>query len=437
MIKETDVSEKVRSLYVVPNPYYYNLIRIGKNPRFAPETKKISSGGQLPPGAAYWSARDGNPLPKDGAMEKGTIVYPNSKLEMRDYQVEPIEKACSVRAAVIEAPTGSGKTAMAAEIIKNSGQKTLVLCHSIVLMDQFAKEIEDFLGVKPSLFYGKVKEFGDITVSTYMSVRDHFNEFSEQNFELLIVDEADCFTTDAYLKVLCNLPCKRAFGFTATLNKEEYDQNMRREIRFMERLWGFVITVETEMQTDVLENIVIYEYEKTYVDEYLLPIRSNEWHLFREKLDVDEDRKEAQTDLIADTVDPGDSAIVMLDRVNDVDGYYETLRFKSSCEIYKLHGQMKTKEREEMTEKFKEEGGILVANVKIAGRGFSAVDANKAFIMCPMRGETAVIQAVGRILRWKKDKKSTLYDWSDSSLRGQIRKRIKVYEANYPNAEIE
>jgi len=432
------VSQRVRELYIIPNPYYYDLIRLGKNAQFASKTKQLSFGGNLPPGAAYWSAVDKNPLPKGDIMTRGKLIYPDSTLVMRPYQVEPIEYACTKRCALIKAPTGSGKTAMASEIIRNSGQKTLVLCHSTELMHQFAKEIKEFLGVTPKCYFGnpKYKEFGNITVTTYMSAVQNFNEFAAQGFGLLIVDEADCFATDNYLSFLCNFPYKRAFGFTATTNKEKFDQNMKREVGFMARIWGLEVEVKTNIQADVLEKIVMHRYEKVYKDEYGLPILSKDWIEFRKVLDEDQERKRAQIELISGAVDSGDSAIVLLDRVDDVDQYYQELSFHSQLPVYKLHGKMRPAERKDMVAAFKKDGGILVSNVKIAGRGFSVVAANKAFIMCPMKGETAVVQAVGRILRWMPDKKSTLYDWSDSSLAGQLRKRKKTYKTFYVNAEI-
>ena len=274
MIKETDVSESVLNIYTTPNPQYYTMMRMGKPAPYISKNKKIYFGGQLPPGAAYWSHREGNTLDKGDSMKKGSLKYPKAVLKMRDYQEEPIARACGVRCALIEAPTGSGKTAMASRIIQDSGQKTLMLCNSIDLMHQSAQEIEDFLGVKPSVFFGKEKEFGNITVSTYMSAVKNKKLFAEFGFELLIVDEADIFTTDRYMEFLCTFPYKRVFGFTATLNIEKYDANMPREIRLIERLWGLVITVETDLQIDILDEILTTEYEKTYSSYNTLNHRS-------------------------------------------------------------------------------------------------------------------------------------------------------------------
>lgn len=437
MIKTSDVTEKVVALYTVPNPQYYQMIKAGKNPRFHNKNKNISSRGSLPPGAAYWSAVDGRKLDRGDSMKSDGLAYPNSVLEMRDYQKEPIEFACDVRCAMIEAPTGSGKSAMAAKIISESGQKSLVLCHSVELMLQMAQEVEDFLGEEPSIYYGKkgCKNLSDVTVSTYMSAIQNFEEFSEHGFNLLIIDEADLFTTDKYLKFLCEFQYKRVFGFTATTFVEKYDANMRGKMSLMDRLWGLKIEVKTEMQTDILDKIIFTSYEKTYTDKYDIPIISKEWALFRKHLDEDEERKKQQIDLVCGSVDSGDSAIVLLDRTADVEKYYDEISFKSPLNVYRLYGSMSDKLRKEEVANFKKTGGILVANVKIAGRGFNVVSANKAFIFCPMRGETPLRQAVGRILRWIPDKKATLFDWIDSSLAGQVRKRKRVYDEFYPNAE--
>ena len=436
MIKISDVSRSVLELYTVPNPEYYQMIKAGKDPRYKSLTKDIRFGGQLPPGAAFWSASAGQKLSQGNSMDKGPLIYPSAKLEMRSYQAEPVEMACKVRAGIIEAPTGSGKTACASKIIQESGQKTLFLCHSIELMHQTALEIEDFLDVKPSLFYGKTKEFGNITISTYQSAVQNFQEFASQGFDLLLVDEADMFTTDNYIDFLCRFPCKRAFGFTATINVEKYDSNMTRQIRLMERLWGFVIKIETDMQTDILDNIVIYEHEKQYVDKYGIPIIPRDWALFRSELDIDEERQEAQIEYIIGNTLPDDFALVLLDRLADVDKYFSEISFKNPGHTYKLHGKMKDRERKETVAAYKSTGGILVGNVKIIGRGFNVPEANRSFLFCPMKGETPLRQAVGRILRFIPDKKSELHVWSDSSLYSQQKKKMKIFEEFYPNANI-
>lgn len=438
MLKIQEVSRTVLDLYTVPNPKYYDLLKLGKNPHYHKKTKEIHFDGHLPPGAIYWSGVNGDNPDWRWRMKNVHYIleYPGATLKMRPYQEEPMKEACQAPAAIIEAPTGSGKTACAAMLIKESGLKTLILCHSIELTLQTAKEIEEFLGVTPALFYGKEKGMSDITVSTYMSAVKNFHEFAEYGFDLLIIDEADTFTTDNYMRFLCKFPCKRAFGFTATLTVEKYDSNMIREKGLMERLWGTVIKVETELQTEILEKIVFETYDKTYYDKYEIAIAPREWALFRKHLDEDEERKKLQIKHVCGLVDPGDFAIVLVDRVADVERYYDEISFLSPQDTYKLHGAITGKERKKTVAKFKESGGILIANIKIAGRGFNIPEANKAFLFCPMRGETPLRQAVGRILRWIPGKSSTLYDWEDSSLYAQVKKRVKVYKEFYPNAEI-
>lgn len=434
MITSDNLSESVKGLYVVPNPKYTQALRAGKNPRWISKTKKIFFDNCFPFGARYWSHMAKSPLPKEN-IDK--CVAFDKEVVLRDYQIAPMQKAEKISGGLIVAPTGSGKTAMSCYLMQKIKAKTLILVHSIEMLKQTKQEIKDFLGYDAGTYFGEKKVLKDVTISTYQSAAKHFDLLNSYGFECLMVDEADIFTSDRYLKFLCNFNAKRYFGFTATNRKEEYDDLIKRGPTLLQRLWGMEVFVKTEQQTEMLKEVVFSDlYEKTYVDEYEIPIPAKEWHLFREKLDNDSERKEKQIEWVLENSDDADTSLVLLDRVQMVEDYAEELRARINMPVYMIHGGVKKKDREEQVKKFKEDGGILVANVKIAGRGFNVPKANKAFVCCPIRGESSLRQLVGRVLRKVVAKESRVYDWVEQSLLGQKRKRKNVYKTYYPKAKI-
>jgi superfamily II DNA or RNA helicase len=68
-------------------------------------------------------------------------------MQLRRWQKEIIDDFQSIldshRRFIIKAPTGAGKTVLASEIIKQfySGEKVIVLCHRLVLLEQLERAL--------------------------------------------------------------------------------------------------------------------------------------------------------------------------------------------------------------------------------------------------------------------------------------------------------
>ena len=434
-INKNQVPKSVLDLYEVPNPKFVELCKFGKSTRYCSENKSLIFNDLLPPGALYWSAQAGQRI--NNVKQFKTKIELKDNITLLEKQIKPYNDLLKRRVALLEGDTGIGKTVLSAKIVASYKVKTLVLCHSILLMEQFAKEYEKFLGVKPSLFYGVKKEVGDITIAVYDSAVKYSDKFKD--CELFIVDEVDKFCTDRHLEFLCNSNAKRMYGFTATPKKEKYDDLMKYPF-LMQRIWGKFVKVAGSNQ-NVLKKIVTRKYDKEYKDDFKVDgktvhinIPPKEWHLFRAALDEDIERKEAQIEWILENINEGDYALVLVDRVMDVLQYFQKIDAKTTIPVYFLHGGVKKAEREEATNNFKSKGGILVANYKICGRGFDVKNANKAFICFPVKDETSIRQLLGRIVRVMPGKESTLYDWCDSSLYFQWIKRQEVYTEFFPKA---
>ena len=84
------------------------------------------------------------------------ILDASQKIVLRPYQTDIIERASSAGGNVlIEAPTGSGKSVMAASIIKHetdNGGICLIVAPKITLLDQLA---ETFTDLEPQIIHGK------------------------------------------------------------------------------------------------------------------------------------------------------------------------------------------------------------------------------------------------------------------------------------------
>jgi len=96
----------------------------------------------------------------------------SDKFERRDYQIQTIQKACSVDRGMIKCATGGGKSLIAIGIIARRGVSPAIFyVSSIDLLIQAKNEIEKFLlynnkPVEVGMIGGGKKEIKDITVMT-------------------------------------------------------------------------------------------------------------------------------------------------------------------------------------------------------------------------------------------------------------------------------
>jgi len=150
-------------------------------------------------------------------------------IELRaDYQIPAVEAAMEALIAdkgnpIIEAPTGSGKSIIIAEIarrckVKWNGIKILVLTHRAKLVQQDAEKFMA-LGLFPNIFCSELgrKECGQFTIGTILSVANSADLF--QDYHLIMIDELQLINNEeegVYRKFLASLPNSKIIGFSAT-----------------------------------------------------------------------------------------------------------------------------------------------------------------------------------------------------------------------------
>lgn len=124
--------------------------------------------------------------------------------KLHDYQLR-IVRACEAANTVVVLPTGSGKTLIAAEVIKRlvvqSGSAALFLVSTCLLVDQQAKALQSWTGLNVVKYRGGVSlpSSFDVLVATpdafRLAQRDAASEGSEscrlqwQMFGVVVFDE--------------------------------------------------------------------------------------------------------------------------------------------------------------------------------------------------------------------------------------------------------
>lgn len=145
-------------------------------------------------------------------------------MQLRPYQdsfVSAVQKdfADGMRRVLGVAATGSGKTVMAAELIKRMGKKTLFIADAKELVWQAADKIQKWTGQIVDIEMGdrQASPFSQVVVATSQSLARRLDKYAENDFDLIINDEAHRNTFGLYPSKIFNFfKSAKVLGITAT-----------------------------------------------------------------------------------------------------------------------------------------------------------------------------------------------------------------------------
>ena len=153
-----------------------------------------------------------------------------SQLELKKHQLEALKSLQAMRdnsetIALLYHATGTGKTVTAVMDAKSCGGRVLFLAHTQELVSQAA---ETFRKLWPSVTVGRYIEGmkqpnAHVVCGSVQSVALHLDQFRDDAFDYLIVDEAHHASADTYQKVLSYFKPSFTLGLTAT--PERTDDN--------------------------------------------------------------------------------------------------------------------------------------------------------------------------------------------------------------------
>ena len=153
-----------------------------------------------------------------------------SHLELKQHQREALDALQAMRdnretIALLYHATGTGKTVTAVMDAKRCGGRTLFLAHTQELVNQAA---DTFRNLWPEVTVGRYMEAikepdAHVVCGSVQSVALHLEDFREDAFSYLIVDEAHHAAADTYQKILAYFHPAFTLGLTAT--PERTDDN--------------------------------------------------------------------------------------------------------------------------------------------------------------------------------------------------------------------
>ena len=320
-----------------------------------------------------------------------------NKIELRDYQKDIITRAIKSKGNIlIQAPTGSGKTVIAEEIVKfhkDADKKTLFLAPKINLLEQTAKA---FANLNPQIIHGSNKEEIDTQahsfVSTIQTISRRVDFLSSMNFDYIIFDEMHYGVKGKMQEIIKNIHKGKIIGLSATPYDEE----------------GKLLTENFD--------VIIDDYDARYMVDngYLVNIKSFEaftpnlsgiktkigdWDI--NELDFRFNKPEIVNKIVSATKDilkNRDKTIVFCINISHAEAIckaYKEVGLKSEV----THSNISKENQKKIVDKFKNGDTKVLVSVDQLTTGFDVPQTDTIVIARPTQSQNLYKQIVGRALR--------------------------------------
>lgn len=352
--------------------------------------------------------------------------------KLRDFQKTAVSAVTGSDEGVLCAPTGSGKTVVALDIISRRKQPTLILVHTRELLNQWIERIETFLNL-PAYEIGVIgggrKVIGEkITVGIINSVYPIAEPILRHHFGQVIVDECHRAPARTFTDALAAFDARYIMGLSAT--------PYRRDGLSSVIYWHCGMMVhkiqQADLQTsgDIVPADVMIRYTRfrSFADP------AGEYAKMLSELTQDQDRNDQIcSDVIREARNGGGVCLILTDRKE----HAETLStIIISCGVHaeQLTGDLAAKDRQLIVEKLNTGSvKVIVATGQLIGEGFDCRGLCSLFMATPISYVGRLIQYLGRVLRPAPGKtRAKVFDYVDQCgvLQAQAKKRQDVYENN-------
>ena len=348
--------------------------------------------------------------------------------KLKQFQKEAATATLLKHFGLLSAPTGSGKTVMALFLISQRKQPTLIIVHTLELLNQWINRIESFLDIpvdEIGIIGGGKKKIGDkITVAMIQTLCKD-TSLIKNKVGHLIVDECHHIPASQSTKAVSQFDCKYMTGLTATPGRRD---GLSKVI-----FWHIGDVVHDIDKHHLVKNghlakAKVYQHKTNYTTK-LDP--STEYSSMLSELTQDQDRNNLITSLvIRERKTTSGIILVLSDRRKHVQKLFGLLE-PSGYPVKMLTGEVPKKNRSEIITNLKN-GDILVATSSLIGEGFDLPAIESIFLTTPVKYEGRLVQQIGRAMRPAQGKAhAKVYDFVDYEvgvLKHSAKIRLSIYQ---------
>ncbi len=346
---------------------------------------------------------------------------------LKVYQEKALQDVLSREMGTQQAPTGTGKTIIALAAIAARKQPTLIIVHSVELLNQWIERIETFLGIPREeigiVGGGKMKIGEKITVGIVNSVYRVAADIRSR-IGHLVVDECHRTPSRTFTEAVTTFDCRYMLGLSAT--------PYRRDGLTKLIVWylGRRIDVNAGELTsaDIVLNVEVVTRETDFVTDL---DASQEYSRMLSDLTADHGRNELiAADVTREATNGGGICLVLSDRKEHCGALSDILSGHGVTSDV-LTGSVGNGERKAIVERLHAgETKVLIATGQLIGEGFDCRELSTLFLATPIKFEGRLTQYLGRVLRPAPGKsKATVYDYVDKNvgvLVASARERARV-----------
>lgn len=333
----------------------------------------------------------------------------------------------------LSAPTGSGKTVMALNIISQRRQPALVVVHNKELALQWVARIETFLAIpKEEIGFiggGRRKIGAKITVALVQSLYRCAEQIAPC-FGHLVVDECHRAPSRTFTEAVTAFDSRYMLGLSAT----PYRRDRLSKLIFwhLGDLHHEVAAGELVASGQILDIDVVFR--PTEFVAYADPV-SEYSTMLSELTNNDARNRLIASDVyqvVSESTRPG-VCLVLSDRKRHCQVLHALLKHKHHVEAEVLTGDLPLEQRREIVQRL-DSGKIrvLIATGQLIGEGFDCPQLSTLFMATPVRFSGRILQYLGRILRPSQGiERAKVFDYVDAQvppLKAAARARQRVYD---------
>ena len=343
-------------------------------------------------------------------------------IEIRDYQIDAIQKCMNENRALLLSPTASGKSLIIYTLMRHyvdQGKKCILIVPTTSLVEQMYADFEEYSSVNgfpvdracQKLYSGFTKDItSDVLITTWQSIYKQPKVWFDQ-FQVVFGDEAHQFKAKSLgtvMEKMTSIPHR--FGTTGTLDNAQVHRLV------LEGLFGPVYKVTTTkqlMDTDRVAKLNITCLLLKYDEETRKKRKNN---LYQEEMDFLVSNSKRNRFIVNLAKSLKGNTLVLFQYV-DKHGkvLYDMCKDIEDREVHIVHGDIKVDERESIRNKATKHSNMLVfASYGTFSTGVNMPSIENVIFASPSKSKIRNLQSIGRGLRLHEGKtQCDLYDISD------------------------
>ena len=336
----------------------------------------------------------------------------NLSLRLREEQEKAKNEIVKNDYALLIAPPGFGKTAVAASIISERRVATLILVHKTVLLEQWSKRLSEYykadiksIGI---LGKGKKKLNGVLDVATLQSLKNR-PELIE-NYSQIIIDEAHHMPAVSFEIPLKRFKGKYVLGLSATPKRKDGME----AIMYLQ--CGDVVHESVRKNTIKHTLKTIPTQYDTFFDHFTMMLGEITEDELRNRQIIEEILKQSDRKIL-----------VLSERIEHLNILWHMLDAKGVKAVL-LYGGLKTKEKKREFEKA-ENASLILSTSSYIGEGIDIGHLDTIVFTMPISYPERIVQYLGRIGR--EGQQCLAIDFIDTSvpmLKSSFNKRMQGYK---------